>query len=114
MEDMKKENGCKGCGCCKKHDENESMMVKMLAGAITAVALEVLLDEADMPDAAPVDLLSPSDYEKMDRYLDVHFGPFREYIDENYVALLLALSEYEEVDIGAKIKAHLIHNVTNS
>lgn len=113
MENMKKENSCKGCGCCEKHDENESMMAKMLTGAMAVMALEALLDEADMPDASPMDLLSPSDYKKMDRYLDVHFGPFREAIDENYVALLLALSEYEKVDIGAKIKAHLIHNLTN-
>ena len=112
MKNINNEKECCGCGCCNR-DENVSMMDKMLAGAMAAVALDALLGDADMPDASPMDLLSPSDYKKMDQYLDKHFGPFRECIDENYVALLMALSEYEEVDMGAKIKAHLLHNLTN-
>lgn len=112
MKNINNEKECCGCGCCNTK-EGDSMMAKMLAGAMAAMTLEALLDDADMPDASPMDLLSPSDYQKMDRYLDVHFGPFREYIDENYVALLIALSEYEKVDIGAKIKAHLVHNLAN-
>lgn len=112
MKNINSEKECCGCGCCNTKEDG-SIMDMMLSGAMAMLALESVLGDADMPDASPMDLLSPSDYKKMDHYLDKHFGPFRECIDENYVALLMALSEFEEVDMGAKIKAHLLHNLTN-
>lgn len=113
MKNINNEKECCGCGCCNTK-EGGSMIDIMLAGAMAALALEAILGEDDMPNASPMDLLSPSDYKQMDAYLEKYFGPFRPYIDENYVALLIALSEYEDIDMGEKIKAHLIHNLTNN
>lgn len=94
-------------------EHEDSMIAKMLAGAMPAAALDSLIEMVDMPEASPMDLLSISDYQRMDKYLDRHFGPLREFIDENYVALLMAISAYEKVDFYAKIKAHLVHNLKN-
>ena len=34
-----------------------------------------------------------------------------EYIDDEYVALLIALSQYERIDIDAKVKEHIAKNI---
>lgn len=102
---------CNSCDSCKKEAAPDIMDI-MLGGLLTGVAIQALMDELDdMPDAAPLDLLSKSDYKRMDAYLEKHYGPLREFIDENYVALLMTLSQYEKVDIEAKIKAHIVHNI---
>lgn len=84
----------------------DAILVSLIADA----ALEAD-KEANAPKASPLDLLSKSDYAKIDRYLDSNFGPFREYIDENYVALLFAIADYEEVDFYERIKAHIVANI---
>lgn len=104
------------CKCCdsRKKEAAPDIMDMMLSGLLAGVALQALIDEVeDMPDAAPLDLLSKSDYERMDAYLEKHYGTLREYIDENYVALLMTLAQYEKVDFDAKIKAHIVHNIQN-
>lgn len=110
-----KEKIAKDCCCsCDSHknDEARDLMDLMLGGMLASAALQALIDEVDdMPDAAPLDLLSKSDYKRMDVYLEKHYGPLRKFIDENYVALLMTLSQYEKVDIDAKIKAHIVHNI---
>lgn len=102
------------CNSCKK-EVTPDIMDMMLSGMLAGVALQALIDGLDdMPDAAPLDLLSKSDYKRMDAYLEKHYGPLRKYIDENYVALLMTLAQYEKIDFDAKIKAHIVHNIHNA
>lgn len=110
MNNMNKEN------CCCKERCGESMIEKMLAGMMASAAVAAMVDEitGDMPDASPMDLLTKRDYQRMDTYLEKHYGPLREFIDENYVALLMALQQYEKVDFDARIKAHIVHNITTA
>lgn len=107
MNNMNKENCCKEC--C-------SMIDTMLSEMHAKAAIAALVDEivGDMPDASPMDLLSKNDYQRMDRYLEKNYGPLRQLIDENYVALLICLQEYEKVDFDARIKAHIVHNITSA
>lgn len=111
--DKESKGCCKSCDSCKK-DDTPDIMGMMLSGVLAGVALQALIEELeDMPDAAPLDLLSKSDYQRMDAYLEKHYGALREFIDENYVALLMTLAQYEKVDFDAKIKAHIVHNIQN-
>lgn len=112
MKNINTNIGCHGCGCCKNADK-DNLMASMMSEMLAAAAVAALLAD-DMPDASPMDLLSKNDYEQMDKYLNENYGPLRMYIDDNYVALLMALSEYEDIDMGEKIKAHLIHNLTQN
>lgn len=107
MGNTNKEN-CYCKECC--HD---SMIDKMLAGMLASAAIAAMVDEVteDLPDASPMDLLTKKDYQRMDAYLEKHYGPLREFIDENYVALLMALQQYEKVDFDKRIKAHIVHNI---
>lgn len=93
-----------------KHQGCNAICKEMIESAINAA--KQLAD--DLPDAAPLDLLSKHAYQRMDAYLEKHYGPLREFIDENYVALLIALSQYEDVDMEARISAHIVHNIKNA
>lgn len=105
-------NKCKDCGCGCKTEGSPSLIDILLSGMLADVAIRGFVEAMteDMPEAAPLDLLSKSDYQRMDTYLE-KYGPLREYIDENYVALLIALSQYEKVDFDAKIKLHIANNI---
>lgn len=95
------------------NNTEDSILDQILGKLIMADMLEKMQEEArDLPEASPLDLLSRADCARMDEYLSTTFAPFRKYIDPNYVALLIALSEYEEVDITAKIREHILHNAT--
>ena len=100
--------------CCRKECCGESMIEKMLSGMMASAAIAAIVDEitGDLPDASPMDLLTKRDYQRMDNYLEKNYGPLREFIDENYVALLMSLAQYEKVDFDARIKAHIVHNIT--
>ena len=106
-----KEKMSKDCSCCET--QREDMMATMMASMLTSAALAALIAGDDMPDASPMDLLSKKDCKRMDAYLEKHYGPLREFIDENYVALLMSLAQYEKVDFDARIKAHIVHNITS-
>ena len=62
----------------------------------------------DKPSA--MDLLSPSERAQMSTGLNA-YGCLRKYIDDEYVALLIALSQYEKVDFDTKIKLHIANNI---
>lgn len=109
-------NKCKDCGCGCKMEEIPSVIDILLSGMLADVAIRGFVEAMtdDMPEAAPLDLLSKSDYKRMDRYLEKNYGPLRQLIDENYVALLMCLQQYEKVDFDARIKAHIVHNITSA
>lgn len=67
-----------------------------------------------LPEASPLDLLSAEEYERMDAWLDKRYGPLRDYIDENYVALLLNLMEYEDINLEKKIFEHISNNISRA
>lgn len=64
----------------------------------------------EMPSACPLDLLTDIERKELQEIID-GYETLAEVIDPHYVALLIALSQYEDVDIYAKVNEHIIENL---
>ena len=105
--DNKNENiNKKGQGGCSPLD---ALLILSIMGAVLD-EVEEELNEAPEDKPSAMDLLSKSERTQMAACLSA-YGCLREYIDDEYVALLIALSQYERIDIDAKVKEHIAKNI---
>lgn len=73
-------------------------------------AIDMQTKMEQMPDACPLDLLTDDEAEQLQEIID-SYGALSDIIDPHYVALLIALSQYERIDIDAKIKEHIAKRI---
>lgn len=90
----------------QRQTQQDDMHAAFISTVIDAAKLASIALERDLPNAAPVDLLTKAQYAELTEIIN-SYGIYKCYIDENYVALLIAMSQYEKIDIKSKIHEHI-------